>query len=528
MISSVARTMACSKRKGTLLLCLVELVCYPADVGSSARQAFVNAGISSSSRNCCSQRVKHHQLKVSMRRTCGAASQASQGVFPSVARSPMPAGEIYEGEKKEKEKREQAEFNTNLGKVIDTLREDYPTMLDEPLNFDIYTPDLQLRDPSGVILTGLPAYKRMFGTFRFVRKTLVHDVSTVFRLSYDGSRQQDDEQLLVHPCEMQPWTGRNDWPSVIGSVGNNAPSSRGRVVRVTWHLVLDATPMVARPVHLDGTSVYGLSTEGLVRRHDLETIIVNGTPVKPPFAQAWMQLPSWVTQGRSGGVAGAPGMTSVSSSGGVRGEIDDFDRSGRRSGGKFERRIPMDLSGTAMAFQGLAEVRAASITRRRKGLLAAVGFDASSSRSSSGSNDGGGVMIWKASPQGAGGGSAESGKEGGASSSPPDGREGSDQDKDDTSSRGDTKKDERNLARDKKKKKKKKGMWPIDYKGPLACETSFDCTGGYVCCDLVVVKICCSNGVMQRKPGDLIPSLIPIPGRGRTELDQCQRQLTPQ
>ncbi|CAN0601616.1 unnamed protein product, partial [Ectocarpus sp. 12 AP-2014] len=54
-------------------------------------------------------------------------------------------------------------------------------------------------------------------------------------------------------------------------------------------------------------------------------------------------------------------------------------------------------------------------------------------------------------------------------------------------------------------------MWPIDYKGPLACETSFDCTGGYVCCDLVVVKICCSNGVMQRKPGDLIPSLIPIP-----------------
>ncbi|CAM9791488.1 unnamed protein product, partial [Ectocarpus sp. 13 AM-2016] len=341
---------------------------------------------------------------------------------------------------------------------------------------------------SGVVLTGLPAYKRMFGTFRFVRKTLVHDVSTVFRLSYDGSRQQ---------------------------------------VRVTWHLVLDATPMVARPVHLDGTSVYGLSTEGLVRRHDVETIIVNGTPVKPPFAQAWMQLPSWVTKGRSGGVAGAPGTISVSSSGGVRGGIDDFNRSGRRSGGHFERRMPVDLSGTAMAFQGLAEVRAASLTSRRKGELAAVGFDASSSWSSSGSNDGGGMMIWKVSSEGGGGGSAESGKEGGASSPPPDGRGGSGQDKDDTSSRGDSPNGERSIARS-KKKKKKKGMWPIDYKGPLACETSFDCTGGYVCCDLVVVKICCSNGVMQRKPGDLIPSLIPIPGRGRTELDQCQRQLTPQ
>ncbi|CAM9942249.1 unnamed protein product [Ectocarpus fasciculatus] len=282
--------------------------------------------------------------------------------------------------------------------------------------------------------------------------------------------------------------------------------------------------MVARPVHLDGTSVYGLSTEGLVRRHDVETIIVNGTPVKPPFAQAWMQLPSWVTQGRSGGVAGAPGMITVSSRG-VWGGVDDVNG---RSGGNFERRTPVEVSGTAMAFQGLAGVRAASTTRRRKGELAMVGFDASSR--SSGGNDGGGMMIWKASSEGAGGGSAESGEDRGASSSPPPppgGMGGSDQDKDDTSRRGDTKNNETNLARN-KGKKKKKGMWPMDYKGPLACETSFDCTGGYVCCDLVVVKICCSNGVMQRKPGDLIPSLIPIPGRGRTELDQCQRQLAPQ
>ncbi|CAM9776699.1 unnamed protein product, partial [Hapterophycus canaliculatus] len=137
--------------------------------------------------------------------------------------------EVYEGEKNEKEKKEENDFNRGVGKVIDTLRRDYPTLLDEPLDFGIYTPDVQLRDPSGVVLTGLPAYKRMFGTFRFARKTFVHDVSTVFRLSYDGSRQQ---------------------------------------VRVTWHFILDATPMVARPVHIDGTSVYSLSTEGLVRRHD--------------------------------------------------------------------------------------------------------------------------------------------------------------------------------------------------------------------------------------------------------------------
>ena len=51
-------------------------------------------------------------------------------------------------------------------------------------------PPLTPYSQSGVVLTGLPAYKRMFATFRFARKTLVHDLSTAFRISYDGSRQQ--------------------------------------------------------------------------------------------------------------------------------------------------------------------------------------------------------------------------------------------------------------------------------------------------------------------------------------------------
>lgn len=83
----------------------------------------------------------------------GAARQASEGVFPSVARMPLPpGGEIYEGEKKEKEKREDSDFNRRVGKVISTLRQDYPIMFDEPLDFDIYTPDLQLRDPVSLSL----------------------------------------------------------------------------------------------------------------------------------------------------------------------------------------------------------------------------------------------------------------------------------------------------------------------------------------------------------------------------------------
>lgn len=278
-------------------------------------------------------------------------------------------------------------------------------------------------------------------------------------------------------------------------------------MRVTWHFILDATPMVARPIHVDGISVYSLSTKGLVRRHDLETIIVNGTPVKPPFAQAWMQLPPWVTQGLKGGAAGAPGLTSSTTGGGGGG-------SRRLSNNVGRIRLPMISNGhggTALAFQGLATVagRRGWGTSSESGRASSFGAGVSSSGSSSG---GGGV--WRASSEGAGGGLE--GRDG--TSSPDAGEEESGTSGKDEDSSGSV-----TGTRTHSKKKKKK-LWPIEYDGPLGCETSFDCTGGYVCCDLLVVKICCSNGVMQRKPGDLIPSLIPIPGSGRNENDNPPRR----
>lgn len=278
-------------------------------------------------------------------------------------------------------------------------------------------------------------------------------------------------------------------------------------VRVTWHFVLDATPMVARPIHVDGVSVYSLSSAGLVRRHDVETIIVNGTPVKPPFAQAWMQLPPWVTQGLNGGAAGAPGLTTSSGIVGGGGS-----RRRGNNGGRIRLPVmPSGYDGTALAFQGLATVAG----RRRWGagsesVLATAGRASSVGLHVSSSDSGTGGGIWRASSQEAGGEGASS-REGGEGEA----LSGSKDEKSSGTGTG-----TRTHSSKGKKTKKKKKLWPIEYDGPLACETSFDCTGGYVCCDLFVIKICCSNGVMQRKPGDLIPSLIPIPGRGRNTNDK--------
>jgi hypothetical protein len=38
-----------------------------------------------------------------------------------------------------------------------------------------------------------------------------------------------------------------------------------------------------------------LLLQGMVREHDFDTVIVNGTPVEPPFAYAWINLDPWLT-----------------------------------------------------------------------------------------------------------------------------------------------------------------------------------------------------------------------------------------
>lgn len=125
--------MGCPNKRLVFLAFLVEVVCFQ---GGGNHFRF-------------SGRARGERGRAMMRRLPrSTARRASRVVLCSVARTPLPPGEgIYEGEKNEKEKREELDFNRNVGKVISTLRSDYPHMFDEPLDFSVYTPDLQLRDP---------------------------------------------------------------------------------------------------------------------------------------------------------------------------------------------------------------------------------------------------------------------------------------------------------------------------------------------------------------------------------------------
>lgn len=312
-------------------------------------------------------------------------------------------------------------------------------------------------------------------------------------------------------------------------------------VRVIWHFILDTRP-VARPVHIDGISVYVLNSKGLVRRHDIETIVVNGTPVKPPLAQ--ITLPAWVSPGLPGG-ASAPGLTTwtrgvvasvdagwgssiYSSRDGVEASSQLY-RNGRNEAWHF--RGPFFFTPPTAAWQWSASPLLQSTFRSSGAVVAqseAARFQATTSpailwsptegstlRSHSSSN----AAVFPAASDGLvgatrGGSAGEQGE--GSSSKTEEGG-----DNNDKGGGEENKKDEKKVNEKKtpeKRKKKKKAFWPIS-DGPWGCETSWDCTGGYVCCDLILIKICCSNGLMQPKEGDLVPVWLPIPGRGRTELD---------
>lgn len=267
------------------------------------------------------------------------------------------------------------------------------------------------------------------------------DANTTFRLTYDWSKQQ---------------------------------------VRLTWKmvLVLKARP---RPVYVDGISAYHVNSDGNAYRHELETVVVNGTPVEPPFAYAWINLPAWVAGNSknqpvaipapfSNSVVSSPDFFAAAYAAAVATDLPSANLADLQDANKvYDTLVGDDLMGT---FETEPEVRADF-------LKALVVLDSVSSMDSSVGSE----AIAEV---------ASSEDEGDAAVAA--------------------------LKENRRVKEKKEGGW-FGVQGPTECDTSWDCTGGMVCCDFLLVKVCCSNGVKQPKFGDLIPSLVPIPGRGRNEND---------
>lgn len=144
---------------------------------------------------------------------------------------------------------ERREYELNLGKAMDTLRSNYPYMLKRKPDFSIYHDDIRVTDPSGVQLNDLNSYKN---SFRFLQACIglfynTDRSSIQYRMVYDFARQS---------------------------------------IRISWNAML--VPKIVgnrrNALYIDGISVYDMDSEsGKIIEHRIEQLLINSTPVEPPY-----------------------------------------------------------------------------------------------------------------------------------------------------------------------------------------------------------------------------------------------------
>jgi hypothetical protein len=194
---------------------------------------------------------------------------------------------------------ERAEFNLRLGKAMDTIRADMPDILwrkpgtdsvhavlcflarsNSCLDFSIYDENIRVIDPSGVQLCGLDKYRSAIAFFQTFVGFWCHTGSTEtgtglqYRMVYDCTRS----------CIRVGWHATLQ-PKVVGLF-----ASVGR----------------SRPLYIDGISYYQLDrTTGKIVEHKVEKLVINNTPVTPPYG-IWSILQQDLFSRVGGGGASAP------------------------------------------------------------------------------------------------------------------------------------------------------------------------------------------------------------------------------
>ena len=152
-------------------------------------------------------------------------------VTPRPEENPLQPKSVYS-----RPPRVPSEYDLNLGTAIDTLRRDYPKLFVEKPDLSIFTPTVELFDPSGKRLQGVSQYERIFDMLRFLRRTTMQEAELTYR-------------IVVHDG----------------------------TIRVRWcakmHVRDPALGFTSLNV-IDGVSVYELNSAGKIRKHKIETIVM--------------------------------------------------------------------------------------------------------------------------------------------------------------------------------------------------------------------------------------------------------------
>mmetsp|Transcript_11101 Transcript_11101/g.18943 ORF Transcript_11101/g.18943 Transcript_11101/m.18943 type:complete len:242 (+) Transcript_11101:41-766(+) len=145
------------------------------------------------------------------------------------------------------EPRGPSEFQLNLGRVVDTLRTSYPSLLRAPQDYSIFAPEVTFQG-LGLNLTGLDNYQKMWTAVRQAHGVACSDSELTYRLIVSGRtvRVRWSAKLWLK----DPTRALRKMTS--GEAGNGAASAQ-----------------------VDGVSVYELDDEAFITSHRLEHVVVN-------------------------------------------------------------------------------------------------------------------------------------------------------------------------------------------------------------------------------------------------------------
>ena len=356
-----------------------------------------------------------------------------------------------------------SEYELNRGRVVDTLRRDYPKLFKEEPDLSIFTEGIELHDPTGVRLRGIKNYKRMFDTLRFLRRTAMQDAEVTYRLvATDGSVRAPPLALAPAPSSPSGLHRLLRPPPSLPHDPASHPPPLPPQVRVRWSAKIWARDPAlglhsfgGEPAlfHLDGISAYDLDAKGMVKAHRLENIVMTGREHEQQtvanLAFAW-PVPGMATPELAIPFFKLMSSKMKTSAGAALRKAAPKGPGGGRSGGPVFMMATDGASASTIPTEkekkmaAVAEATAAAWREQRK--AAGIEDDEEEDRSGPFSNLFGGMQ---------------------------------------------------------------KGL-------PQACESSWDCDSPMVCCDLLVASVCCDGGLfipVRQGPmgqGSMVPIPIPV------------------
>lgn len=145
-------------------------------------------------------------------------------------------------------------FKINKDLAVDSLKEDITQFMDRELEWEIYTSYVILADPSGPMISGIEAYKNFFSAVRMFRSFFIKKAETT-----RASTFYYPEGMFIQVTWYSEWTA-HEW----------------------------VTGLANEPAQVSAVSRFYLDDRGLVYKHELDKLKINGQAMPEPYTTAWI------------------------------------------------------------------------------------------------------------------------------------------------------------------------------------------------------------------------------------------------